>query len=130
MAKPLYTINGRACLDFTATVAEFNRIFGRWWSEGYWDGHLDVFNDILDWPHEGDPYTLAWSNSTATREQLGHIAMARWLRNKLGQCQPDAPGLSKWQRELEDAENGRGRTLFEWLVEIIREHQQIDLRLE
>jgi hypothetical protein len=56
--------------------------------------------------------------------------MARWLRNKLAQCQPDAPGLSKWQQELEDAENGRGRTLFEWLVEIIREHQQIDLRLE
>ena len=71
MAKPLYTINGHACLDFTATVAEFNRIFGRWWTEGYWDGHLDVFNDILDWPHEGDPYTLRMvefdSNEGATR---------------------------------------------------------------
>ncbi len=128
--KPSYTIDGLRCRDFAATVGEFNRVFGRWWGDGYWDGHLDVFNDIIDWPNDGEAYTLVWSESEAAREQLGHQAMARWLRTKLGQCIPGAPAQRQWQRELEDAERGRGPTLFDSLVEIIREHPQIELRLE
>jgi len=56
--------------------------------------------------------------------------LAAWLRNKLGQCLPGAPARDEWQRELADAQQGRGPTLFDWLVEIIREHPQIELRLE
>lgn len=92
--------------------------------------HLDVFNDIIDWPNDGEPYALVWSLSEAARSRLGHQAMAGWLRNKLGQCLPGAPAWDQWQRELADAERGQGPTLFDVLVEIIRQHPQIELRLE
>jgi hypothetical protein len=125
---PSYTIDGLACRDFAATVAEFNRAFGRWWGEGYWDGHLDVFNDIIDWPNEGASIVLVWSGAEIARRHLGHEAMAAWLRDKLAQCRS---GFGQhWQQELANAERQRGRTLFDWLVEIIQQHPQIELRLE
>jgi hypothetical protein len=129
VAKPSYSIDGLACRGFAATVAEFNRAFGQSWGEGYWHGDLDVFDDIIDWPNDGEPYALVWWESEAARSQLGHQAMACWLRNKLGHCLPDAPARNEWQRKLEDAERGRGPTLFDWLVEIVQEHPQIELRL-
>jgi hypothetical protein len=127
--KPSYAIDGRACRDFAATIAEFNRVLSRWWGEGYWDGNLDVFNDIIDWPNDGEPYALVWSDAAAAREHLGHQALAGWLRDHLALCIPGAPAWHEWKRELEVAERGRGRTLFDWLVAMIQDHPQIELRL-
>ena len=129
MGKPSYTIDGLACRDFLLTVVEFNRVFSPWWGEEYWDGHLDVFNDILDWPNDFEPYKLIWSESELAREHLGYQAMAGWLRKQLGECVPGAPAWDQWQRQLADAERGQGSTMFDWLVEIIRTHPQIELRL-
>ena len=128
MERPSYTVDGLACRDFASTVVEFNRVLGQWWGAGYWNGHLDVFNDIIDWPHEMEPYTLVWANSEAARRQLGHQAMAGWLTDKLSQCQPGYGG--EWRSQLARAEAGWGQTLFDWLVEIIACHQQIELRIE
>jgi hypothetical protein len=128
MEKPLYRIDGRRCADFTGLIAEIDRVFGDVWGHGYWKGNLDAFNDMLDWPNEGEPYILVWEEQEAARRQLAHPAMAGWLRDKLGQCRP---GYGQaWRKELADAERGWGRTLFDWVVEIIREHPQIELRLE
>ena len=128
MEKPIYRINGNHCTDFIALISEFDRVFGEEWGNESWRGNLDAFNDLLDWPSEGAPYVLIWSDSAAARRHLGHQAMAAWLRNKLSECQPGA-GLT-WKQELQSAESGQGRTLFDWLVEIIRDHPQIELRLE
>jgi hypothetical protein len=126
--KPSYTIDGLACRDFATTVAEFNRVFAEWWGEGYWDGHLDVLNDIMDWVGDFQPYTFVWAGSEVARQQLGHQAMIGWLSNKLDQCKPGIGG--DWRKQLAQAERGRGPTLFDWLVEIISGHEQIELRLE
>jgi hypothetical protein len=128
MEKPVYRIDGRCCTDFAGLIAEFDRTFGDVWGHGYWTGNLDAFNDMLDWPNEGEAYVLIWSDCESARQHLGHQAMAGWLRDKLGQCRP---GFGQhWQAELADAERERGRTFFDWLVEIVREHPQIELRLE
>jgi hypothetical protein len=109
-------------------IAEFNRVFGDIWGVGYWQGNLDAFNDMLDWPCDGEPYVLVWSHSEETRHNLSHPAIASWLRDKLSQCQP---GFGQhWQQQLTAAEQGQGQTLFEWLLDIIQSHQQIEVRLE
>ncbi len=50
------------------------------------------------------------------------------LTNKLSQYQPGYGG--EWRSQLVQAEPGRGPMLFDWLVEIIAGHEQIELRLE
>ena len=129
MGITTYTIDGLACRDFASTIIEYNRVFDSWWGEGYWNGNLDAFNDIIDWPNDCEEYALVWSESEAAREHLGHQAMAEWLRNKIGECVPGAPAWDDWQRRLADAERAQGPTMFEWLVEIIQSHPQIELRL-
>jgi hypothetical protein len=129
VGKPSYTIDGLACCDFASAVSEFNRVFGRWWGDSYWDGNLDVFNDIIDWPNDYGSYTLIWSESESARAHLGHQAMTGWLRSKLDECVPGAPAWDEWQRGLADAELGKGPSMFDWLVEIISTHPQIELRL-
>jgi len=126
MEQAVYTIDGHACRDFRRTIAEFNRVFERWWGEGFWSGNIDVFNDIIDWVEEGEAYTLVWAHSEVARRQIGHQAMIDWLEHKLNQ----SAGHWRWQQDLALAREGQGRTLFDWLVAIIREHAQIDLRLE
>ena len=98
---------------------------GSWW---YWDGHLDVLNDNIDWPHDGEPYILVWAESAAARQQLGHHALAAWLTSKLSHCRPGFG--EEWRSQLAQAEAGLGQTLFDWLVEIITGHEQIEVRLE
>jgi hypothetical protein len=100
VGKPSYTIDGLACCDFASAVSEFNRVFGRWWGDSYWDGNLDVFNDIIDWPNDYGSYTLIWSESESARAHLGHQAMTGWLRSKLDECVPGAPAWDEWQRGL------------------------------
>jgi hypothetical protein len=121
--KPTYTVDGLDCRDFASTIAEFNRVLGRRWGEDDWDGNLDAFNDIIDWPHNLEPYILIWAPAAAARGTLGHDAMAAWLRNTPGQC---APGYgSDWRSHVVKGDAGRGPTLFDWLVETIADCEQI-----
>lgn len=128
MPKPSHTIDGSSCRDFPSTIAEFNRAFERWWGKDYWNGNLDGFNDLVDWVHDGEPYVLVWSQSDLARRQLGHQAMAAWLTSKLSQCEPGYG--AHWKEQLAEVQQGRGQTLFDLLVEIITEHDQIELRME
>jgi hypothetical protein len=91
------------------------------------DTNLDAFNDVLSWPEE--PYFLVWKNSEFSRRRLDHSEIAKKLEGVLTSCHPsNRVSVSK---RLEEARDGRGLTMFEWLVEIIRENQpHVTLRLE
>lgn len=128
MATPEYRIDGRACTSFASTVREFNRVFAPWWGDGYWGGSLDLFNDILDWVEDFRPYVLVWSHSAEARRALGHVATAGWLREDLGEER--SPYGQERRRRLRHAEQGKGPTLFDDLIEVIRDHPNITLRLE
>ena len=52
---------------------------------------------------------------------------ARELERRLERCHPSNRG--EVERELAAARSARGPTVFDWLVEIIRSHDTIELKL-
>jgi RNAse (barnase) inhibitor barstar len=87
-----------------------------------WRGNLDAFNDILrggfGTPEEG--FHLVWEHSDLSRERLGHAETSRQLELRLQHCHPS--NRSAVAAKLQDARDGEGPTVFDWLVEIIRVH--------
>ena len=117
--KPVVEIDGANFDSFQGLTAEFS------WkvTPGHrWNGNLDAFNDILrgGFGTPEEPFILRWKNSERSRQMLGHAETARWLERKLGDCHPS--NVPQFQHRLEEARAGRGETLFDTLVEIIRDH--------
>jgi RNAse (barnase) inhibitor barstar len=117
--RPAYEIDGR---DFS-TLEEFYDVISRVLIPGFdWGHNLDALNDILrggfGTPEEG--FVLRWRHSALSRERLGHPETARQLKLRLSRCHPS--NRQSVARELAAAENGSGSTVFDWLVEIIRDH--------
>jgi len=87
-----------------------------------WGHNLDAFNDILrggfGTPEAG--FTLRWSNHTLSRERLDYPETVRQLELRLGHCRPS--NRASTAGELAEAQAGRGPTVFDWLVEIIKDH--------
>jgi len=89
--------------------------------------NLDAFNDILSWPER--PFTLVWKNSELSRERLNHLEIAKKLEDMFTSCHPT--NRENICQRIQEAHDGKGPTMFEWLIEIIRENQSyITLRLE
>ena len=95
-----------------------------------WGRNLDAFNDILGGgfglPEEG--FTLVWQNAALSKKHLGHGETVRQLQKRLEHCHPSA--IPDIERMLEAAQRGEGPTVYDWLIEIIREHPEIDLILK
>jgi RNAse (barnase) inhibitor barstar len=87
-----------------------------------WRGNPDAFNDILrggfGTPEEG--LRLIWEHSDLSRERLGHVETSRQLELRLQRCHPS--NRDAVAAQLQAAKDGKGPTVFEWLVEIIRDH--------
>ena len=111
--------------DFWRTIGEV--ING---PEGYFGTNLDAFRDCLSGgfgtPESGG-YVIRWLNSEQSRSALGYPETVRQLRKRLVACHPS--GRLRVVGELQDAEHGRGHTVFDWLVEIIREEPSAELEL-
>ncbi|MFN3151918.1 hypothetical protein [Bremerella sp.] len=126
MTEQTFHIDGERFDDFPGFIAEFNRGFVSHVG-GQWNGNMDAFNDYLYWGDQGS--TIRWMHSNKSRDDLGHDAMAQWLAENLLRCHP--ANRSSVQARLDQARNGLGPTLFEWLVEIIDENSEfVDLVLE
>ena len=63
---------------------------------------------------------LRWLNSGLSRATFGHLAMSLWLEQVLLNCHPSH--RADVRARLDDARQGIGPTLFDELVEIIRQH--------
>jgi RNAse (barnase) inhibitor barstar len=90
---------------------------------GYrWGHNLDAFNDILrggfGTPEEG--FILIWENAGVSKRRLDYPEAARVLEQRLETCH--STNRRSVKRELRDAQNNTGATVFDWLVEIIRIH--------
>ena len=87
-----------------------------------WGHNLDAFNDILrggfGTPDEG--FVLIWENSEVSRRRLGYPETVRVLERRLERCHPTSRRFVK--KELRNAQENKGATVFDWLVEIIRVH--------
>jgi RNAse (barnase) inhibitor barstar len=98
-----------------------------------WGRNLDAFNDILHGdmgrvPSPDEEFTLVWRNSAVSQRGLGYEETARRLRSDLDQVHPT--NRAAWELRAAAAERGEGETLFDTLVEIIRDHENVILRLE
>jgi RNAse (barnase) inhibitor barstar len=87
-----------------------------------WGHNLDAFNDILGGgfgtPEEG--FTLRWENHAVSKTNLGYPETVRQLELRLARCHPtNRPHVAQ---ELARARAQQGPTVFDWLVEIIRDH--------
>jgi hypothetical protein len=89
--------------------------------------YLDAFHDIMSWPTS--PYVLVWSDSEVSRQCLGHSEIAKKLDEMLQHCHPS--NVQDVAQRLERARRAEGPTMFDWLVEIIRDNSEfLTLRLE
>ena len=63
---------------------------------------------------------LRWVNSALSAERLGYPETVRQLQLRLTRCHPS--NRARFAAELEQARQGVGPTVFDWLVEIIKIH--------
>ena len=127
MARKHYLIDGARFRTLAEAAAEFTRALGL---TTPWHGNLDAFSDFLHGgfgtPEEG--FVLVWDNSSLSQERLGYEETALWREKQLRTCHPS--NRATVQRELVAARSHEGKTLFDIMVEIIRDHEDIELRLK
>ena len=127
MPKVTLTIDG----EQFSTLDEFYEEVSRKLIPGAeWGHNLDAFNDILrggfGTPEEG--FVLVWRSSALSRERLGYPETIRQLERRLLRCHPS--NRANVMGQLSRARLGQGPTSFDWLVEIIQGHSDVELRLQ
>ena len=127
MVRKQFIVDGARFSTLSEAAAEFTRALG---FTTTWHGNLDAFNDILHGgfgtPEEG--FVLIWQHSSLSRERLGYGETLRWRENQLRTCHP--ANRESVQHEIQAAQRLEGQTLFDIMVEIIHDHEDIELRLE
>jgi hypothetical protein len=117
-ALPVLVIDGADFSDLDGFAREFSKLL----RDHTWRGNLDAFNDIL---HGGfgtpeDGWVLRWRNSEQSRAALGYDATIRRLEQLLRGGHPShRPAV---RARIGRARRGEGPTLFDEIVEIIRDH--------
>ena len=127
MAQRTYIIDGA---HFT-NLAEFYNEFGLSVIPGKeWGKNLDAFDDALSGgfgtPEDG--FVLVWKSSSLSRERLGYAETLKYLEHQLSVC--DSSQRNSVFSEIEKLKKEEGQMLFDMIVEIIKEHRDIELRLE
>jgi RNAse (barnase) inhibitor barstar len=111
-------IDGADFSDLDGFTREFSRLLVNY----TWRGNLDAFNDLLrggfGTPENG--WVLRWLNSELSRSALGYEATIQRLEQVLLTCHPSHRLNS--ERRIRRARRGQGPTLFDEIVDIIREH--------
>lgn len=129
MSKRIYEIDGNKFSTLEEFWDEIHRVLI---PDEYWGRNLVAFSDILSGgfgtPEEG--FILVWKNSTLSKQRLGYAETLRQLEKRLEKCHPTNRELVNV--ELEQAKQGKFATVFDWLIDIIKdeEHSDIELRLE
>jgi RNAse (barnase) inhibitor barstar len=115
---PVLVIDGARFNDFDGFAREFSELLVNY----TWRGNLDAFNDLLrggfGTPENG--WVLRWLNSELSRSALGYEAAIQRLERLLPTCHPSQRLTVEGRIRL--ARRGQGPTLFDEIVEIIREH--------
>lgn len=87
-----------------------------------WGRNLDAFNDILrggfGTPDGG--FLIRWKDHETSRRNLGYAETVRQLERRLARCHP--ANRDAVAHDLQAAQRGDGDTVFDWLIEIIRDH--------
>lgn len=118
-SSTVYELDGRRFSTLEDFYTEVSRVLI---PGADWGHNLDAFNDILrggfGTPEGG--FTLRWLQHAVSKERLGFPETIRQLELRLARCH--SLGRPQVLQELESARAGQGVTVFDWLVEIIRDH--------
>jgi hypothetical protein len=115
-AKPLLQIDGN---NFDTLEGFFQEVSDRLIPGAKWGHNLDAFNRGGFGTPEGG-FVLCWKNHQVSRVRLGYEETVRQLRTRMANCHPQ--NIPSVEAQLYEAQDGKGPTVFDWLVEIIREH--------
>jgi hypothetical protein len=93
--------------------------------------NLNAFNDILRGGfgryEYGEKITLIWENSNKSKLDLGYPETIKYREYNLIQVHPsNIDSARKW---LEQAEKGESQTLFDILIKIIQDNDNVELVL-
>ena len=93
--------------------------------------NLDAFNDVLRggfgvYEYE-ESIRLIWQNSNESKEKLGWDETIKYISAKLKTCHPT--NIQSVKDDLHLAQQHKGQTLFELIVDIIQTHPHIELEL-
>ena len=114
----VYEIDG----ERFSTLDEFYDEIDRVMSLAPWGRNLNAFNDILrggfGTPEKG--FAIRWKNHGVSKTRLGYGETIRQLDSQLKHCHPT--NRASMSKDLDEASEHRGPTVFDWLVEIIRIH--------
>jgi RNAse (barnase) inhibitor barstar len=124
--RPVLVVDGDAFTDFPGFVREFSKLL----DNHAWNGNLDAFHDILrgGFGTPEGPWILHWINADRSRDALGREAEIDRLEALIRAAHPsNKAGI---RARIERARVGAGPTLFDELVAIIREHDDITLDLD
>jgi hypothetical protein len=67
-----------------------------------------------------DGFTLVWKHHNLSKDRLGYSETQRVLRKRLTTCHPE--NVASVISELKKAKAGEGATVFDWLVDLIKDH--------
>lgn len=116
----VYEIDGAEFSTLEGCLSAFYRVATPEWNPA--SPGLDGFNDVLrggfGTPEEG--FRIVWNNHILSKDRLGYPETVRQLERRLANCHPANRGLVNG--DLERAKCEQGQTVFDWIVEIIREH--------
>lgn len=115
-------INGGHFSDLHGFYNAVSELFMK--DEDWKVGTLDGFDDIL----YGVDSDITWKNSEKSKKDLGFDLTKEFYENKIRIGKPFNVELI--QQKLDDLIDGKGQTLFEILVEILKSHQNINLILD
>ena len=119
MSKPVITIDGEC---FSSLDEFFEHFQVRALNGERWGSKLDSFNDVLrggfGTPEAG--FTLVWRHHNLSKDRLGYGETQRVLRKRMATCHSE--NVASVINELKIAEASEGATVFDWLVEIIKDH--------
>jgi RNAse (barnase) inhibitor barstar len=118
MDKPKFVLDGN---EFKTLEEFYDEITVIFYLPSWWGRNLDAFNDILRsdfMPEQG--YIIIWKNSHLSKQFLGYEETNRQLVKQLERCHPN--NVRTIKDRLDEANQHIGSTVFDWLVEIIRNH--------
>lgn len=98
------------------------------WKAGTLDGFDDILYGGFGVFESKEEIEIIWKESQKSKEDLGLVATREFYENKIRQGKPF--NIELIQQKLDELMKGEGQTLFEILIEIIKSHTNIILRLE
>lgn len=98
------------------------------WKVGTLDGLNDMLYGVPETFKPNGKVEIVWKNSDKSKEDLGFKTTLDFLENKLKIGKPYNEDLILKQKK--DLIAGKGQTLFQIIIEIFSQHQNIVLKLD